>query len=286
MTTFCVLNCGRPADNMCGICWKELKTCLEDVEQLLPDLDVAVSRQAKIGGSAVGFVTGSSERQIPPNLGAAATVQHLRDTLARWVHRLAQAESHVVVLDLVVHPLPLSRWLLRHPSWIAGHASAAELHAEITGAVRRARGVVYGPPPQVYLGICSAPIATPDEFDPAAEETECPRDLYAAKDRSTVVCPECRCSHDTAYRRKRMLDAMENQLLSATELSRALPPYLDREVTANMIYGYAKRGRLVAHGSVLAEVNSNLTVKGRQIPRYRVGDVLDVLAEVSAKAAS
>lgn len=283
--TFCVLNCGRPADNMCGICWKELKTCLEDVEQLLPDLDVAVSRQAKIGGSAVGFVTGSSERQIPPNLGAAATVQHLRDTLARWVHRLAQAESHVVVLDLVVHPLPLSRWLLRHPSWIAGHTAAVELHAEITGAVRRARGVVFGPPQQVYLGICSAPVLVQHE-EGGDEEAECPRDLYAAKDRVGVRCAECGFSHDVAYRRKRMLDAMEDQLLSATELSRALPPYLDREVTANMIYGYAKRGRLVAHGSVLAEVNSNLTVKGRQIPRYRVGDVLDVLAEVSAKAAS
>jgi hypothetical protein len=281
LTTLCVLNCGRPADNMCGTCWKELKTCLEDVEALLPDLDVAVSRQAKIGGSAIGFVTGSSERQIPPNLGAAASVQHLRDTLARWVRGLADAESHVVVLDLVVHPLPLSRWLLRHPSWIAGHAAAAELHMEITGAVRRARGVVYGPPPQVYLGICSAPVTVADE------EVECPRDLYAAKDRATVVCPECRCSHDAAYRRQRMLDAIEDQLLTATELSRALPSFLDRDVTANMIYGYAKRGRLLAHSAVNAAPDDEGVVQVGtrwRAPRYRVGDVLDVLAEVSRKA--
>lgn len=324
MTTTCVLGCGRPTETqLCTVDLKNLLDDLREIELLLPDLDVAVTRQAKIGGSSVGFVSGSSEQRIPVHLGAAAVVAELRDKLAVWVHTLweenaprwhrcaacgtedrggagsvcapgcpTEWETHVDPLDAAVHPLPLSKWLLRHPSWMSGHAEAAGLHDDVTAAVRHAKRVIYGPAERVYLGICSAPIEVPVGDDGDSVMQECQRDLYGAKDRRAVVCPDCGWEFDADVRRRVMLEAMEDQLLTATEMSRALPSYLDQPLTASMVRGYALRGRLLAHGTTDADpddgaVEGVLVVAGRRrAPRYRVGDVLDVLAEVAAREAS
>lgn len=326
MTTTCVLGCGRPTETqLCHIDLKNLLDDLREIETLLPDLDVAVTRQAKIGGSSVGFVSGSSEQRIPVHLGASAVVAELRDKLAVWVHTLweenaprwhrctacgtedrsgrgadckpgcpTEWETHVDPLDVAVHPLPLSKWLLRHPSWMAGHTEAAGLYDDVTTAVRHAKGVIYGPQARIYLGICSAAmtITVPLDAGPVTVTLQCEMDLYGRKDREFMACPDCGAEHDVAARRKVMLDAMEDQLLTATELSRALPTYLSQDLTASMIRGYALRGRLLAHGTVDADpddgvVEGVLVVAGRRrAPRYRVGDVLDVLADVSAREAS
>lgn len=326
MTTTCVLGCGRPTETqLCHIDLKNLLDDLREIEALLPDLDVAVTRQAKIGGTGgIGFVSGTTEQRIPVHLGAAAVVAELRDKLALWVHTLweenaprwhrctacgtedrsgtgadcqpgcpTEWETHVDPLDVAVHPLPLSKWLLRHPSWIGGHGEAASLHDEVTAAVRHAKRVVYGPAARVFLGICSGPVELEVEGgDGDTVMGECARDLYGATDRSVVVCPACGWEWDIHARRRHMLVAMEDQLLTATELSRALPSYLEQPLTASMVRGYAARGRLVAHGTADADpddgaVEGVLVVAGRRrAPRYRVGDVLDVLADVSARAAS
>jgi hypothetical protein len=324
LTTTCVLGCGRPTETqLCTVDLKNLLDDLREVETLLPDLDVAVTRQAKIGGSSVGFVSGSSEQRIPVHLGASAVVAELRDKLALWVHTLwednaprwhrctacgtedrsgngadcepgcrTEWETHVDPLGVAVHPLPLSKWLLRHPSWMSGHTGAAGLHDDVTAAVRHAKRVIYGPAERVYLGICSAPVEVPVGDDGDSVMQECQRDLYGAKDRRAVVCPDCGWEFDADGRRRVMLGAMEDQLLTATEMSRALPSYLEQPLTASMVRGYALRGRLLAHGTADADpddgvVEGVLVVAGRRrAPRYRVGDVLDVLAEMSAREAS
>jgi hypothetical protein len=325
LTNTCVLGCGRPTETqLCTVDLKNLLDDLREIEALLPDLDVAVTRQAKIGGSSVGFVSGTSEQRIPVHLGASAVVAELRDKLAVWVHTLWEENAprwhrcgacgaedrgragdgncapgcptrwdiHVDPLDVAVHPLPLSKWLLRHPSWMAGHSEAAGLHDDVTAAVRHAKRVIYGPAERIYLGICSAPVEVPVGDDGDTVLAECQRDLYGAKDRRAVVCPDCGWEFDADTRRRVMLGAMEDQLLTATELSRALPSYLEQPLTASMVRGYALRGRLLAHGTVDADpddgaVEGVLVVAGRRrAPRYRVGDVLDVLTEVSAREAS
>lgn len=324
-TNECVLGCGRPTETrLCHIDLKNLLDDLREIEALLPDLDVAVTRQAKIGGSgSIGFVSGSSEQRIPVHLGAAAVVAELRDKLALWVHTLwelnaprwhrctacgtedrsgrgadcrsgcpTEWETHVDPLDVAVHPLPLSKWLLRHPSWMSSNDDAAGLFDDITAAVRHAKRVVYGPADRIYLGVCSAPVPVPVGDDGDTVIQECPHLLYGAKDRAVVVCPECGWESDAEPRRRWMLRRMEDQLLTATELSRALPSYLDQPLTASMVRGYAARGRLVAHGTADAEPEDGaaegvLVVAGRRrAPRYRVGDVLDVLADVAAREAS
>lgn len=326
-TTLCELDCGQPSETrMCRTCLNKLFDQLREIEWIIPELDITITRQAKISNGGIGFVTGNTGSTIPVHLGASTVAATLRDRLARWIHTLwedngprwhrctlcgtedrsgrgvdcrpgctTEWETHLDPLDIALHPLPLSRWLIRHPTWISSYEHAAELFDDITGALRHAKRSVFGPANRVFLGICSAPIEVPVGDDGDSVLIECPHDLYGLQDRPAVVCPGCGAEWDAIARRRHMLTAMEDQLLTATELSRALPNYLDRPddkpVTAAMIRGYAHRGRLLAHSTVDADPDVGndeavIEVAGRRRePRYRVGDLLDILeAQIVAEA--
>ncbi|WP_116201294.1 hypothetical protein [Amycolatopsis circi] len=279
----CATGCGRPTDTaLCRTCLDDLTKALREVEWLYPELDVTITRQAKTKRGGVGFVTGGSESSTPSNLGASKVADDLRDNLAGWVQNLWNDYSvDRAPLDIVIHPWPLARWLLRHPSWMAGCSYAADLFNEITSRVKRAWNTVLGPRDRLYLGICSADLMVGGDENGEPLE-HCDRDLYGLPDRAFVACA-CGWEWDIQERRAWMLKAMEDQLLTATELSRALPTYLDRPddkpVTASMIRGYAARGRLLPHSDAASEDPLLDEVpRGRRAPRYRVGDVLDLLA--------
>jgi len=309
----CVVGCGRPTEtNTCNGCLRKLFDDLRDVEWLLPELDVTITRQAKLSSGGIGFVTGKGEATMPLHLGASAVAAELRDRLARWVwtlweehgvrwHRCTKCgaedrsgdgyppctpgcptewDTHLDPLDMPLHALPLSRWLLRHPSWVQSYSDGAALFDDIRSAVRHARSTIYGPGERAFLGICSAPVESPVGDDGDTVLVECQRDLYGAKGRPLVACPECGAQWDADERRRYMLKAMEDELLTATELSRALPNYLqrpdDKPLTASMVRGYARRGRLIAHGYA----------PGSGDPRYRVGDLLDILEPTATSEAS
>lgn len=313
MTIECVVGCGRPSEtNTCSSCLRKLFDDLRDIEWLLPELDITITRQSKLSGGGVGFVTGKGEESMPLHLGASAVAAELRDRLARWVlnlweehgvrwHRCTACgaedrsgdgyppcgpgcptewDTHLDPLDIPLHALPLSRWLLRHPSWVQSYSDGAAMFDDIRGAVRHARSTIYGPGERVFLGICSAPVELPVGDDGDSVLVECQRDLYGAKGRAMVACPECGAEWDTGARRRHMLASMEDELLTATELSRALPNYLqrpdDKPVTASMVRGYARRGRLMAHGYA----------PGSGDARYRVGDLLDILEPTAGAEAS
>lgn len=154
----CATGCGRPTDTaLCRTCIDTLTKALRDVEWLYPELDVTITRQAKTTRGGVGFVTGGSESSTPANLGASRVADDLRDVLASWVQNLWTDYSvDHALLDIVIHPWPLAKWLLRHQSWMAGCSYADDLFTEVTARVSRARSAVFGPRDRVYLGICSA----------------------------------------------------------------------------------------------------------------------------------
>ncbi|MFD8496302.1 hypothetical protein [Amycolatopsis sp. NPDC059657] len=309
MTNMCATACGQPSETeLCGACWTLLERELGDVKWLCEQLDVTFTRQAKITSGGIGFVTGNPETALPLHLGASDTFEQLRDLLSSWVrdlwehhavrwtvcqvcaaecrdgkqeHRLPTCpgtwDTHVDPLDIAMHPVPLSRWIIRHPSWVQSHRAAFELWDELTAVIRRARRVVFGPQERVYLGPCmAASLAQPDEPE-SEEEVLCPEDLYGIPDRATVVCPTCGMEWSMADRRQWLLHEVEDQLQTATEMSRALPTYLDQPLTAAMVRGYAARGRILPHG---------YRQRGQQSdPTYRVGDVIDLLNQIRAESA-
>jgi hypothetical protein len=106
---------------------------------------------------------------------------------------------------------------------------------------------------------------------------ECGVDLYAHPKASSVSCRNCARDYDIDSRRKWMLTKAEDQLLTATEMSRALPGLLQQALTASMIRGLAHRGRLTQHPPHHTRPRD---------PLYRVGDVLELLNEISIRDAA
>lgn len=144
----------------------------------------------------------------------------------------------------------------------ASDPSAGQLADEIGYAVIIGRRAVDKPLQLVYVGPCDL----------------CTADLYAHPKSLTVACrePDCSAEYKVAERREWLLDKARDQLLSAPEITKALPGLLpkERKLTDAMIRGWAFHGRLIQrppHPS-----------KPRQ-PRYRVGDVIDIISEMMAR---
>ncbi len=107
----------------------------------------------------------------------------------------------------------------------------------------------------------------------------CREDLWvpAGTAAGTVRCPACRAQVDVESRRTWLLQQVEDMLLPATELARAIDG-LGVPVTPSTVRSWVARTRLVAKGQRM--------VGGRVTPVYRVGDVLDLVnAEAARKAA-
>lgn len=107
----------------------------------------------------------------------------------------------------------------------------------------------------------------------------CREDLWvpAGTAAGTVRCPACRAQVDVESRRTWLLQQVEDMLLPATELARAIDG-LGVEMTPERLRKWAERGRLSERGRRL--------IGGRALPVYRVGDVLDLVnADAARKAA-
>lgn len=305
--TECPTRCGKPSSSgeMCPACWGRLSAALRSAADLAADLDIALARQGRFGDSGIGIVVRTVEQPLPVNLHVSATATELRGLLGSWVRDLHEthavrwqqctacgadwysgAQAHraegcggawAEVIDplTVDDTLPdLAAWLLRHPSWIRTHAAAEELYDELVGGIRGGWRAVDRPADLKFLGICPAVLVDEDSGD----EWVCGGELYARPAAVYVVCPGCQAPYAVDQRRTSLLDDVADQLLSATEMSRALPGLLAQPVTAAQVRGLAHRGRLASHPPHPLDV--------RAAPRYRVGDVVELLTELAAENAA
>lgn len=286
-----VAGCGRPVPgvSLCGECRAELVDELRalatggphlerahahylagevvsavppgDRPGLLAELDVTISRQHRLGGGGVPTAGGSE----PPMLfheAASRLASVARNTVSTWARD--HAERHPNLTMPGTHAAAAG-WLALFPALLAEHPAAGEMHRDIVSLVRRIRSVIDRPPQRRFLGQCSARI-TEDEL--------CPVDVYAGPQDSVVQCPKCGAVHDVRDRQDRMLAVVDEQLATATEASRALSA-LDVECTAAMIRRYAHRGKLDPHPPHPLDL--------RKHPRYRIGDIRKLLAEVASE---
>lgn len=179
-------------------------------------------------------------------------------TLQTWAKHVA---------DRVGIPSPTrdpAGFLLSFLPTIQSDQLAGQLADEIGYIVVVAQRAIDKPLQLVYVGPCDL----------------CTTDLYAHPRSLTVACRQidCDAEYRVSERREWLLDKAKDQLLSAAEISRALPGLLPqhRKLTDAMVRGWAHHGRLAKkppHPS-----------KPRE-PRYRVGDVIDIVSELMAKEA-
>jgi hypothetical protein len=258
--------------SICGACSAELGRALDSVAELAAELDVTLSRQHTRDGSGTGEVEDDPTPAVlhigplgyDPRASEAAYV--LRSALVGWVRDLQHHKPEDDWPDDTA--ASMAAWLSARLSRLNKHPAAQELHGEILGAVRAAERVVDRPADRWYAGICAAPLDGGQR---------CQRDLYAKPAAAQVTCPECGCEWDVKERREWLLGLAEDVLASATEIARAVTR-LGQPVTPAAIRGYAHRGHIVAHGQRV--------VGGREVPTYRLGDVLDVIAQIAGKDGS
>lgn len=286
----------------CPRCADRTAERLVGLAGIAPELITTVARQARSGDGG----TGTDREPLPVDLGASYDVDAVTDTIGTWVRHILTARGivitarreripgpvcpttigsptcrhgscHAIVASgQPVHRLAVTvRWLARQTEWIRHQPNAAQVLDELDDACRLATRIVDRRAARWYAGSCGTETGTetfaggPTAPGGYERVVECPADLYAHPGAQVIRCGACGAVHDAADRREWLLDSARDQLVHAELLGRALAA-LEVPCKPAQIRDYAHRGRIVAHGRDAA---------GR--PTYRVGEVLDVLAQIA-----
>jgi len=295
--------CGKPADNaaICTGCAKALEIALGNISAYWADLDTVKGRQTRYGGSGGGRggekplpIDGrfgglewvekidpvtkriiSIDPQVP---SGTALVDAVKNTIGTWTRMVLEERSILAgpTHDACLHVscsihrrsrpprdnvASCCRYLLGHADWIRTKAWAPEILDELDNLEAQLRRMVDRPADKWFAGPCDG----------------CERDLYAKVGAKSVECGDCARVYDIAVRRAALLAEAEDYLANATELARAVSWLGSEPLTAARVWKWAERGRITA--------KQHVEIRGKQIPQYRIGDALDLLAIDTTKKA-
>ena len=226
---------------LCTRCGKQLGEALGQVTWLVVQLDILLTRQTRTGERAGGR---SSTAPLPYDPRASAAASRMSETLTRWAKRLGSDGA----LRGYYTAGGLAAYLICHMDRLRQLEDAGRARIELMEAIGKAEQLIDLPPELWYAGPCD----------------ECGQDAYARPGAGVVTC-RCGWQVDVQLRRDWLLKEAEATLAHAELIARGLSR-LGKQVTRNMIVGYAFRGRLMNHGK---------DRKGRVL--YRIGDVLDIV---------
>jgi hypothetical protein len=226
----------------CAVCADRLARDLTVAAELMPELVVTVARLDRIGQGG----RGNGENPLPVNLEAAEAEDAVNNTFTTWARHVSEERGKAIDGEAAA-------WLAGQTGWLRYRPEAEEAFDELDYACRLVRRTIDIPVPRWYAGPCA-----------------CGSELYAATLAATVRCQDCGATYDARERKAWLLEQARDVLAHAGWIASAASA-LGEPVTADMIYGYVRRGRLLAHGR-----------DQRDRPLYRVGDVLDVLERIAA----
>lgn len=275
--------CTAPVPDQAYVCPKCTARTVEDLERIVDlagEVESVVAKLVRYGGaSKVG-----GERPLPFDEKAGERAAAIGNTVATWARHVAESRGlSVPAPTLTLGPLcrhgmgcrhdscerirtryrdvgvaAAAAWLLDQLEWLRHQAEAAEAFGDLREASRTLEHVVGRPPDRWFAGQCWELV----------DGQRCEQELYAPRGASTVRCRACGFTHDAQHRRDWLLDQARDQLLHAEWIARALTALGIEKVTGSRIRNLADRGRLANHGT---------DASGR--PKYRVGEVLDLIDE-------
>ena len=209
MTTTAVCpSCGciQPAGLLCSEDTAHLETMLAAVPALVDQLEVAISKQAKIAtGGKAG--KGSAHERSPINWGAVDVRDALLVELALWGDDIDA---------------------------IRKHPQAAEILSGIGTVVKNAYRAIDRMQERQYLGQCRY----------TEDGAVCHAELWARPGAHQVTCSQCETVHDVPKRRAALMVQAEDMLATVKEASRYLGEVGHIRVTEASIRGYIHRGRI------------------------------------------
>lgn len=290
--------CGQPVNGvtLCGDCRRTLEVKLADISAHYEDLDTVQAKLTRYGSG--GSKIASREIPLPSDgrfMDASQDHWHIRNdtrnTVTTWARIVLDERPPVAWLGPVCrHCLHRScneartrrapadtvdaccRYLSANSGHLAAHADGDELLDELTDLERRLRRIIDRPAERWYAGVCSTP----------TDDGECQAELYATNTRGDLTCRQCATVHDIRMRREFLLNEAEHMLVTASEAARAVVVWsdYDRGETrlVKRISTWRERGRI--------EMRGHRTEMGVERPTYRLGDVLDLLADDATREAT
>lgn len=213
--------CSQPQGVLCTDCCAAVATMLAAAPQLVEQLDIAISKQAKIATGKAG--KGSMHERSPINFGALAARDALLVELALWGDDLNHIRSHV---------------------------QAAEIASGIGNAIKNAYHAIDRMQERQYLGQCL--------YEEGG--AVCHAELWAKPGAHQITCTQCEYTHDVAKRRVWLLEQAEDLLCSVKEASRYVGEVGGIRVTEASIRGYLQRHRIAYRTGTLIRLGDLLEV--------------------------
>lgn len=243
---------------LCNTCTTRLERDLGDVAAIVGELDVTLSKQARIGN---GGTPGLARERTPIAVNAMDPVWVLGNVLTTWARDVSEGQGWVWVASTQPPPSQAARVLLNLIPAIRRHPAVNEMVDEITDAIRLARQTVDRPADRQYLGQCWA--ENPDE---EGRQVTCLAEVWARRSASEVQCKVCGTEHPVAERRAWLMVKAKDMIVTVKDAAGYLGEVGDITVSEASIRGYLHRGRLAYRAPVEAK-------------RFRLGDLLDVVMD-------
>jgi LSD1 subclass zinc finger protein len=196
------------------LCWQDteaLLTMFAAIPALVDELQVAISKQAKISNSGKAG-KGSAHTKSPVNFGALAVRDALMVELALWGDDIDE--------------------IRRHPQ-------AAEIVSGIGRAVKDAYRCIDRMADRKYLGQC---LATEDG-------ATCHAELWVKPGAHQVRCSQCETVHDVPELREKRLVEAEDLIVTPREASSYIGEVGHISVGQQRIRNYLDRGRITKRPS-------------------------------------
>jgi hypothetical protein len=258
VSQYCTTGCGEPTTGapLCDTCDETFAKNIAELPALAAALRQTITRQVRINDRNGPR---NAETAVPFNDKAARARAALLGDLWRWTTTIWNHTD----------PLPrggiadLGRWLHTRINTLLDHPDIGDIANTLNRHAAKCWHLTDRPPDRIFAGICSQ--HTPDG--------QCVEWLYANPGASVVTCRACGTHHDVNDRREVLRQAAEDVLATAAEVSRSVT-WLGEHIKPDRIRQWASRGRLAKR----AEDDGK--------PLYRIGDVLDLLAQTEQKAVS
>lgn len=270
--------CGHPTRDttayVCDRCRDRLREDLATVAKVAGEASVTIARLDQVERAGAGqhepedttcvcrlceegrqdkAANALAPKPWPVDLGAAQRHDEAVSQLITWVRHIVETRG----LDVPVatgHPLAAAAaWLGGQLDWLRHRPEATEAFDVLTGACWTIVNVVDRPADRGSLGACGVDV--------------CTEELRQVAGATVVRCGGCGVEHDVAERCARLLRLAEDYWDIAAALAHLLTEY-GVPCTAEMIRGYAHRGRLAPHPE-----------SSPTRPRYRLGSVRELVDE-------
>jgi hypothetical protein len=192
---------------LCTDCCAAVETMLAAAPQLVDQLEVAISKQAKIGGGGKAG-KGSVHERSPINFGALAVRDALLVELALWGD------------DINV---------------IRKHPKAGEIASGIGKVVKQAYQAIDRMADRKYLGKCNHKL----------DGLYCQEELWVRPKAKEVRCRSCSYEHNVANRRLDMIEMAREMVVTVKDASTYMGDVGGIRVTEDRIRGYLRRKRII-----------------------------------------